>query len=171
MSACIGCGCSVSRSGRRGPPLKWCADCSRRTGRKRRTEKQCRVCERTFTGPLRQPTCGRSCGKRISRVLVKCKRCGTGMMLPPYIAAPRRFCSRACANRTAGDGRMRVQRAQCRGCGGVYRPKRSERSAYCSRDCYFASKRQRRLRRIAGEAGPGAVVNAGNLVEQSKGIR
>lgn len=153
MSACVGCGGSVPRRGRRGPAPKWCPNCSRRTGRKRGIEKRCRVCRRTFTGPLRQPTCGRTCGKRAGRVLARCERCRAGMMLPPYLARGRRFCSRACANGAAGDGRVKVWSAKCRRCRRTFRPKKPDRTTYCSRGCSFASKRGRRLRRRGGEAG------------------
>ena len=150
MTACVGCGCTVVRRGRRGPVPRWCPDCSRRTGRRGQVTKECRVCARPFTGPRRQPTCSRTCGKRMSRVLKYCERCGAGMMLPPYIAVTRRFCSRTCANRTAGAARVKVPRAQCRGCGRIYRPKKPDRTTYCSRGCSFAAKRKRRLE-VAGQ--------------------
>ena len=153
MNACVNCGCSVVRRGRRGPAPKWCPVCSRRTGRRGQVTKDCRVCGRSFTGPRRQPTCGRTCGKRRSRLLVKCERCRAGMLLQPYLVRSRRFCSVLCANRAAGDGRVKVWSAKCRRCRRTFRPKKPDRRAYCSRDCSFATKRGRRLRRRGGEAG------------------
>ncbi len=149
MSACVNCGGSVVRVGRRGPAPKWCADCARRTGRRGQVTKDCRVCGRSFTGPRRQPTCSRACGKRISRVLKYCEQCGAGMMLQPRIARDRRFCSLTCANRAAGDNRVKVASADCQHCGLRFQPKKPDRTTYCSRRCSFAAMRKRRLYRKA----------------------
>ena len=109
--------------------------------------KDCRVCGRSFTGPGRQPTCSRTCGKRMSRVLKYCERCRAAMMLPPSIARARRFCSRTCANTTAGDNRVKVASADCQHCGVRFKPKKPDRTTYCSRGCSFAAKRKRWLDR------------------------
>ena len=79
--------------------------------------------------------------------MVKCERCGAGMMLQPYIARARRFCSRSCPNTAAGDNRVKVASADCQHCGIRFTPKKSDRVTYCSRDCSFAAKRERRLER------------------------
>lgn len=115
--------------------------------RRGQVTKGCLVCGRSFTGPRRQPTCSRTCGKRLSRVLKYCEQCGAGMMLPPFIARDRRFCSRTCANRAAGDNRVKVASADCQHCRVRFKPKKPDRVTYCSRRCSFVAKRERRLER------------------------
>ncbi len=117
------------------------------TGRRGQVAKDCPVCGRSFTGPLRQPTCSRTCGKRICRVVVKCEQCRAGMLLPPSIARDRRFCSRDCANKAAGDNRVQVTSADCQHCGVSFKPKKPDRVTYCSRRCSFVAKRKRYLER------------------------
>ncbi len=115
------------------------------TGRRGQVAKDCPVCGRSFTGLRRQPTCSRTCGKRMSRALKYCEQCGAGMMLQPYIARVRRFCSRICANTAAGDNRVKA--ADCQHCGVHFKPKKPDRTTYCSRGCSFTAKRERWLER------------------------
>ena len=133
--------------------------CINQTERRGQVTKECRVCRRSFTGPRRQPTCSRTCGKRMSRVLKNCGQCGAGMMLPPSIARDRRFCSRTCANRAAGDNRVKVASADCQHCAVRFKPKKPDRTTYCSRGCSFAAKRKCRLE-VAGQGVGGEIATA-----------
>lgn len=62
--------------------------------------------------------------RRIERT---CGHCGASCKV--------RYCSRQCAG-----ARRKTRQATCRGCGVTYRPKASNRRAYCSRDCAFKHK-------------------------------
>lgn len=66
----------------------------------------------------------------------QCEFCGSDFVSP---LPQKRFCNRQCKKR-ASYLRGTTQSAQCYHCGIKYRPKRTDRNKFCSRECNFKSK-------------------------------
>lgn len=67
-----------------------------------------------------------------------CEVCGN------TIIGDKKYCSRICWVKA-----VKREEKTCKHCGKKYIPKASDRTTYCSRDCYFAHKTQHRLSRTA----------------------
>lgn len=66
-----------------------------------------------------------------------CEQC-SGAYVQTY--RHKRFCSEACRKKAEQD-RGTSRQALCAGCGSTFKPKRTDRTTYCSRSCAFAHRK------------------------------
>jgi hypothetical protein len=111
-------------------PIRQCAcgNPARPAGKRGPIPTTCQAC--FDAGRLAREKCRRKPSKKLAGT---CLECGAGF--ETHIRC-RRFCSTRCQLRAQGKaGIQRVYR--CQGCGSEFRPKRTDRTKYCSRSCAY----------------------------------
>jgi len=65
-----------------------------------------------------------------------CEQCGESFE-PVHHHPNQRFCSSKCRAKWETQNQYNAAIVKCQGCGNTYKPKRSDRNKYCSRECAF----------------------------------
>lgn len=125
VTACVDCGEASSQIG--GRPRQRCPACSAQRIRHRAAER--------WAGRTPPP----------ARPLGKCGDCGAEVTPPRCGNMPKRC--RSCTKRHDRRRRAKVYYKVdhvCRGCGATFRPKKSDRTSYCSKTCKGADRTRNR---------------------------